>query len=184
MALVDIHVSSLLQILEWVVGSFYGIPTFRRRHSCNSESGRPAINAAEVVFVVAPFSSDRSPHGWWSSLLLRFHRIDRLTAACQTIGMEPIPASVVLLRMGTPVVERLFMRSLSSVQSSLARILLLRIGFHRIKAVQALSCTVFFFVGELDQSRSILKPLACRRGLLRTSSHRISSDQSRLILQG
>ena len=50
MALVDIHVSSLLQILEWVVGSFYGIPTFRRRHSCNSESGRPAINAAEVDF--------------------------------------------------------------------------------------------------------------------------------------
>jgi len=41
------------------VGSLYGIPTFRLRHSCNSESNLTAINAAEA-FMGSSWSSVQS----------------------------------------------------------------------------------------------------------------------------
>jgi len=80
-ALIVIHVSSLLFGVG--VGSFYGIPTFRIRHSYNLESDRYAMDAAEVFFLsvnrhlrIARFhrlQSDRSQLQW---------ALNRVTGSC------------------------------------------------------------------------------------------------------
>ena len=120
-ALLDIHVSSLLQIWSgcWF---FYGIPTFR--------CGGAVLDLDASVFIgMQPIDSSsvcgRRPPCRLQSLLKRGEPPHR---SFKPFGMQPKSSlyrfALVVLRMGTPVVEHLSMRSSSSVQSSLARNLL------------------------------------------------------------